>query len=51
MSASENVVMKVRKIKNYRKEVSNFTSRKQLLSTLISEASENACFYFMIGFS
>ena len=40
-AASENVFMKLRKIKEL---------KKQVFSTSISETSENVCFYFMIGF-
>ena len=44
-TASENVFMKLRKIKNYSKRSFNFTLKKQVFSTSISETSENVCFY------
>ena len=40
-AASENVFMKLTKIKEL---------KKQVFSTSISETSENVCFYFRIGF-
>ena len=43
-AASENVFMKLRKIKNC------FTLKKQVFSTSISQTSQNVCFYFMVGF-
>ena len=48
MAASENVFMKLRKIKIY-KEFQLYI-KIQVFSTSISETNENVCFYFMIGF-
>ena len=48
-AASENLLMKLRKIKIYKEFY--FTLKNQCqYSTSISETSENVCFYFMIGF-
>ena len=50
-AASENVFMKLRKIKNYPQGVLTLhLKKKQVFSTSVSEASENVCFYFMVGF-
>ena len=44
-TASENVFMKLRKIKNHSQGVLTCTLKKKFFSTSISETSENVCFY------
>ena len=48
MAVSENVFIKRRKIKTYKEFL--FYIKKHVFTTSVSEASENVCFYIMIGF-
>ena len=50
-AASENVFMKLRKIKNYSYGALTLFWKKKLFSTSMPETGENFCFDLMIGFS